>query len=79
MSSKRIPPPPSVRTIARIGYACKPDQGQHEVTPWDFPTDLGITRNNRGAHGGLTAAGKADASKVRTLRERAREEGRYTR
>ena len=52
---------------------------QGEVSPWDFPTDLGIERPNYGAHGGLTAAGKADADKVRAIRRMAAQEGRLVR
>lgn len=76
---KMIPPPPSARrTVASF----KPGDDAARAAapaPWDFPLDLGITRNNRGAHGGLTEAGKADAAKVRAIKAQAAQEGRYTR
>jgi hypothetical protein len=61
-------------------FTCRPDSTpQQEVSPWDFPTDVGVTRNNRGAHGGLKEAGRNDAAKKRRLVAHARQEGRYTR
>ena len=82
MNKKLIPPPPgfvatTTPALIRDGYSVRPDSTPTpEHSPWDHPLDLGVTRPNFGAHGGLTKAGQNDLAKKRVLFAQARDEGR---